>query len=91
MILKSKRDCYHRELVGQLRNMGASVQDLSRVGYGCPDLLIGFHCSNLLMELKRPDGKLNPKQIRWQEIWKGQTVAVYSLKQAIDYLKNCSF
>ena len=40
----------------------ATVEILSRVGKGCPDLLVGVDGRNLLWEIKSPGGKLQPIQ-----------------------------
>ena len=67
----AKVDDNHREIVRALRDCGATVQDLSPVGAGCPDILVGWQGRNHLIEIK--DGAkvgeltggeviLNPKQ-----------------------------
>lgn len=56
--------------------IGASVQRLTNVGFGCPDGLLGFQGANHLAEIKGDDGELNPKQERWIRRWRGAPVAV---------------
>jgi Holliday junction resolvase len=69
------------EIIAALRNAGATVQSLAAVGFGCPDLLVGFQGATLLMEVK--DGSkppsaraLTPDQIEWHLLWRGRPVAV---------------
>lgn len=54
----AKVDDNQVEVVRKLRLLGASVTDLSAVGAGCPDLLVGYRGANYLLEVKRPDASL---------------------------------
>lgn len=46
------------------------VEDLHRVGGGCPDLLVGTPWAEIvLVEVKTPRGKLTPDQTRWHWKW----------------------
>lgn len=80
MVKKSKVDANQGEIVDALRAMNASVQSLSDVGRGCPDLLVGhegFICPNCkewssipmnyLMEVK--DGSTYPS---WRKLTQPQ-------------------
>lgn len=57
-------DGNHAEIVDALRRVGCAVLDLSRVGDGCPDLLVRAPGRGdlLLMEVKAAKGKLNARQ-----------------------------
>jgi hypothetical protein len=68
----AKTDNNQKAIVATLRAMGCSVQVLSGVGKGVPDLLVGFHNQNMLMEVKGLKGKLTPDQIVWHGDWHGQ-------------------
>lgn len=54
---------------------GAEVEDLSSVGRGCPDLLVGIGATLILVEVKKPlgprgglrGGGLTPHQIAWRQ------------------------
>jgi hypothetical protein len=48
----AKKDARHAEMVADLRKMGFSVIDLSRVGDSCPDLLVGRQRLDLIAEVK---------------------------------------
>jgi hypothetical protein len=80
-------DANQREIVAALRKCGASVQSLSEVGRGCPDLLVGWRGFNLLLEVK--DGNKPPSARRltddqrvWHMAWRGQVVVIKSVDEA---------
>ena len=71
----NKVDANQAQIVRDLRQFGASVQDLSSVGGGCPDLLVAFRGVNYLVEVKNKGGRgkrLTEQQVRWQRAWRGQ-------------------
>lgn len=84
----AKIDRNQPEVVEKLREIGASVQILSAVGKGCPDLLVGYQERNWLLEIK--DGelppsarKLTPDQLGWHGEWRGQVTVVDSWQMAV--------
>lgn len=84
----AKVDRNQSEIVGALRDMGASVQPLHAVGQGCPDLLVGFRGVNHLIEVK--DGaksasrrKLTDAQLQWHPAWRGSVTVVSSVDEAM--------
>lgn len=86
-------DANQTQIVSALRAAGATVQSLSAVGQGCPDLLVGHHGTNILMELK--DGKKPPSerkltsdQIVWHSEWKGVVFLVTSVDEALQLLRE---
>lgn len=84
----ARTDANHAEIVRSLRVIGASVEDLSRVGGGCPDLLVGYHGVTLLLEVKdgtKPPSarKLTGDQVTWHERWRGQCAVVKSAEEAV--------
>jgi hypothetical protein len=77
----AKKDANHNEVVDALKEAGASVIDMSHVGRGFPDLIVGFNSQTLLMEIKNPKtsyGKkgLNKNQLKWREQWIGGTYCI---------------
>ena len=89
----AKIDDNQPEIVAALRKLGASVQILSAVGQGCPDILCGFRGKNILLEIK--DGnkvvsaqKLTPDQVDWHRRWQGQKAVVNSVDAAIQVIVN---
>jgi hypothetical protein len=80
-------DANHAAIVAALRRLGCSVLDLSRVGDGCPDLLVGFRGRNYLMELKYADGILTTDQHRFLRDWRGRPVLlIHSVEEAVAVL-----
>jgi len=72
-----------------MRKMGASVTDLSKVGKGCPDLLVGINQKTAIVEIKSSSkAKYTSHQEKWLETWKGGTVArIDSIESAITLLQ----
>lgn len=66
-----RRDANHKAIVDELRQCGFSVIDLSQLGHGIPDILVGkyglFEC---LVELKS-DGEASKAQIEFAKQWRG--------------------
>ena len=87
----AKVDANQSEIVAALRKAGATVQPLHTVGQGCPDLLVGHHGRNILMEVKDgskpPSGRsLTDDQVKWVNAWRGQWVLVNSIEDALGCL-----
>jgi hypothetical protein len=90
-----RTDANHQEIAEAARTLGCTVLDLSRVGGGCPDLLIGVYMGrklNLLVEVK--DGskspsarKLTPDQERFHGDWRGQVAVVSTVSELLALLK----
>ncbi len=64
-----KSDRNQPEIVAELRKIGYLVQDLHRVGKGCPDILVGAHGQLYLFEIKSDAGKLTDDEIEWHARW----------------------
>ena len=87
----AKVDANQAEIVKALRAVGCSVQILSSVGKGCPDILIGYRGKNLLFELKdgrKPKSaqKLTDDQVVWHSIWNGSVHVVNSVEDALSII-----
>lgn len=66
-----RTDSNQADVVKCLRKLGYRVQDLSRVGKGCPDLLVGAPWGQLFaIEVKGARGKLTPDQVEWHDDWR---------------------
>jgi Holliday junction resolvase len=63
--------------------------DLSGVGKGCPDLLIGFKGTTYLIEIKKDSkAKFTPQQLQFNELWSGGVIArIQTIDEAIALLK----
>ena len=93
MRLRGKTDGNHAAIVRALRQAGASVVSLADIGNGCPDLLVGFRGTNLLLEVK--DGSLPPSrqkltadEYRFHQEWSGAVVLVRSIEEALRELQQ---
>ena len=80
-------DANHARIVKAFRQMGCNVLDLSRVGQGCPDLLIAKHGINVLVEIKdgsKPPSarKLTPDEQQFHADWKGRVATVLDVEDA---------
>ncbi len=94
---RNKKDNNQGPIVDVLRSVGCSVLDLTQHITGTPDLAVArmaqLVCPNcrlsmsfrrtVLMEVKSKTGKLSGPQVRFQEIWKGEVLTVYTPAQAL--------
>ena len=83
----AKKDANHNEVVAALQQVGASVIDMSHVGKGFPDLIVGFRSQTILVEIKNPKtsyGKrgLNKNQQKWKEQWVGGPYCIVDSPEA---------
>ena len=86
-------DANQASIVKVFRGLGVSVQHLSDVGKGCPDLLLGIFGKNYLVELKNgsrpPSGqKLTPHEETFFMTWKGQVSIIKSEDEAINFITS---
>ena len=84
----AKIDANQPEIVGALREVGASVAITSAVGDGFPDLVVGFRGFNFLMEIKdgtKPPSarKLTDDQIEFHADWLGSLCVVKTINEAL--------
>ena len=80
-----RTDDNHKQIVNAFRSLFCTVLDLSRVGQGCPDILIGRHGKNVLVEIK--DGnktasrtKLTRDECGFHQTWKGRVEIVRNVE-----------
>lgn len=83
----AKVDANQKEIVAALRRIGATVQCLHMVGHGCPDLLVGWHGENILMEVKMTGGDMTPDELKWHAAWQGEVNVVRSIQDALECLR----
>lgn len=78
-------DANHAAVVAALRKIGCRVLDLSKVGGGCPDLLVRLGFRLRLIEVKNPDarGKVSKGQGEFHAAWHGHVSVVETPEQAI--------
>lgn len=87
MRVRSRLDANHRAIVEGLRDMGCSVLDLSQLGSGIPDILVGVRGQDHLLEIKSLDAngrmsegakRSSARQMAWGSMWRGHPVRVVS-------------
>lgn len=74
-----------------LKQAGASVCNLASVGSGCPDLLVGWNGSNILIEVKNPDGRgmrFTEPERAFMDTWRGRVYVVCDELQALELLNT---
>lgn len=71
-----KRDFNHTDVVKAYEEAYCTVLDLSKVGFGCPDILVAFAGRCYLREIKTERGNLGPAQKRFQDVWRGPKIEV---------------
>lgn len=80
---RKRTDQNQTEVVEALRAIGASVQSLASVGSGCPDLLVGYHRQNLILEIKFEKGTWTDPEVKWHMNWHGQVAVARTAEEAI--------
>jgi len=75
-------------IVKRLKALGCSVLDLSDVGNGCLDILVGYKGRNFLFEIKSEKGNLTFQQGMFFQTWSGNCYLVRSFKDCIDIFKS---
>jgi len=86
---KKRVDNNQLEIIKAFQAMGATVLNLSTVGKGCPDLLIGYkNKHSVLVEVKSKTGKFTEPQLKFMEQWQGGAVnRIDSVDGAIRLIK----
>ena len=86
---KKRVDENQSQIIHTFIALGASVLNLSRVGEGCPDILIGYRKHSILCEIKK-DSKAayTESQIKFMQNWRGGAVSrIDSVDVAIRLIK----
>ena len=80
--LTGRRDASEAAIIKALVAAGATVEPIP-TGRGFPDLVVGFHGDNFLLEVKIKTGTLNAKQIDWHKTWAGSACVVRTPCEAL--------
>jgi hypothetical protein len=85
MRYSAKVDSNQSEIVHALLGAGADILDLSRVGCGCPDLLVCFRGVLYLLEIKNVQGRNRLTQAQEDFIagWRGKVHVVRSIAESL--------
>lgn len=86
---KKRVDANQNQIIHTFIALGASVLNLSRVGEGCPDILVGYKQHSVLVEIKRDEkAKYTEPQIKFMQTWRGGPVSrIDSVDAAIRLIK----
>jgi hypothetical protein len=86
---KKRVDENQKTLIHTFICLGASVLNLSTVGRGCPDLLIGYKGKTVLVEIKSSTkATFTEPQIKFMQEWRGGAVSrIDSVDAAIRLIK----
>lgn len=86
---KKRVDENQKQIIHTFIALGASVLNLSRVGEGCPDILVGYKNQSCLVEIKRDEkAKYTEPQIKFMQNWRGGPVSrIDSVDAAIRLIK----
>ena len=80
--MRHRVDSLQAAVMRELERAGWSVQSLSQVGHGVPDLLVATpEGETFLIEVKAPGRELSERQRRWKARWRGKVVVVRSLDE----------
>jgi len=80
--VRHRTDTLQTAVVQALEQAGWSVQSLSQVGHGVPDLLVASPAGEtFLIEVKARGRELSERQRRWRSQWNGKVVVVRSLDE----------
>lgn len=78
----AKRDQTETQIIEALRRIGATVYPLSDAGL--PDLIVGYRQKTYLLECKSGKNKLNERQCKFFEEWRGGACyIVRDMKEAL--------
>lgn len=88
---KTKRDANQADFILDMKAIGAPVVDLSSVGGGCGDVLVGWNFRNWLFELKDPNQppsarKPRQSQLAFRASWRGQYDLVETSEAAMQLM-----
>lgn len=86
-------DTNQKAITAAMRSMGASVLILSMVGKGCPDILVGLHNKNYLIEIKngalaRSAQRLTEHEQNFFDNWRGDVRVLRSVEEAIEFINS---
>lgn len=76
-----RTDANHGEIIKCFEDLGCTVVDLSQVGSGMLDLLIGLVGVDCIVEVKTQEGKLRGCQETFIAKWRGRNPAVVRTQQ----------
>lgn len=91
MRLRGRVDANQGAIVDALRKCGATVEPVSSLGHGCPDIAVGFRRQNYFFEIKDPRKppsarQLTADELLWHHLWQGQVAVIETESEALHYI-----
>ena len=85
-----RHDNNHFEVTNAIKSAGYSVVDLSQVGGGVDDILVGAHGKNYLFEIKNSASShgVSDSQSEFYAAWGGQSHVVNDALEALIYISQ---
>jgi hypothetical protein len=73
---QGRPDANHADLVKVYESLHCGVIDTHALGFGFPDIIVHFSGYCAPVEIKTPDGDLEPSQERFIRDWKGPKIRI---------------
>lgn len=89
---RKRVDANQYPIILDLRKRGCSVQPLSALGHGCPDILVGHDFRCYVFEIKDPSQPpskrhLTADEVTWHSNWKGQVNVIETADEAWELMQ----
>ena len=87
---RGRQDANQAAIVEAYELLGCTVVDLHAIGYGTPDLLVGYgRCVEQLVEVKVKSGRLMSSQKQFFEAWRGRKPRVVrTVDDVVEHVKE---
>jgi hypothetical protein len=85
---RGKPDSNQKQIIKELRAMGASVEISSMIGNGFGDIIVGFNEINYILEIKTETGELRDNQVEYHRSWKGTIHTIRSFEEALEIING---
>jgi hypothetical protein len=76
--MNKRTDLNQQDIIDALRQLGCSVRDLSQIGKGLPDILVGYRGKNYL--------KLTSAEEEFIRGWRGQVAVITNFEDAVSVI-----
>jgi hypothetical protein len=89
-----RTDGNQQVIINALRSIGCTVQDLSQLGRGVPDILVGYRMRNYLFEIKNSQSRasrLTHCEEEWIRRWRGCVAVITTVEDAIAVVQDADY
>jgi len=81
---KARKDLNHNEIVAVFKKLKCRVLDLSALGHGYPDLLVGVHGSWHLVEIKNTKQAYGKRGLNSRQLKRSEEMGGFAIVSTID-------